>query len=116
MRPEHRLRAPGVRVAGNHSGGIAGGQIEQGPHQTRQQRAHAVALAAQPQAQIERNLLIAAAASVDFIRDGARMLLQLADDQRVHILIGGAREELRLGGFFANLIEGFHDAGALIRG
>jgi hypothetical protein len=77
-----------VGVAGNDGVGIARGQIEQRLHRAGQQRAHAVALAAQPQAQVERNLLIAAAAGMDLIRHRAGMLLQLADHQRVDVFVG----------------------------
>ena len=113
VRPEHGLRAARVRVAGNDGVGIARGQIQQRLHHARQQHAHAVALVAQPQAQIERDLLVAAAPGVDLVGHRAGMLLQLADDQGVDVFIGGAVEELGLGGFLAYLVESFDDAGAL---
>ena len=76
--------------------GYLAAEIEQrAPSAPASRRAHAVAFLAQPEAGIERNLLIAAAAGVDLVGHRAGALLQLADDQRVHVFIGGAVEEAR---------------------
>ena len=68
VRPQHGLRAAQMGVAGNDGVRIVAGAIEKRLHQRRRAvrdaRSH---LAAQPQAQIERDLLIAAAAGVDLI-------------------------------------------------
>ena len=63
---------------------------------------------AQPQPQIERDLIVAAAAGVDFIRQLAGVLLELADHQRVHVFVGGVVEESRLARLGADLLESFH--------
>ncbi len=100
VRPEDGLRAPHVRVAGNHGIGILLGEIDQRAHYTAQQGAHAIAFLAQPEARIERHLFVAAAAGVDLVGHLAGPFLQFADDQRVHVFIGGAfveRGEQRLG-------------------
>ena len=95
MRPQHRLRAPQMRVAGNDRVRIFFGQVEQRRHQAAQQFARLIALTPQPETRIERNLFIAAAAGVDFVREGAGLLLQLADDEGVDIFVSGTLEEIR---------------------
>src|ERR1035437_8810675 len=81
MRPEHGLRAAHVRVPGNDGVGVAPSEIQQRAHHTAEQRVHAARFLAQPQARIERHLLIAAAASVNLVGYRAGMLLQLANDR-----------------------------------
>src|SRR5450755_3372620 len=71
------LRAAHMRVARNDCPGIARREVDQRSHHAGQQRPHAITFAAQPQAQVERNLFVAAAAGVDLIRHRAGMLLQL---------------------------------------
>ena len=50
-------------------------------------------LVAQPEARVERDLLVAAAAGMDLVGKLAGSLLQLADDERMDVLIGRAVEE-----------------------
>ncbi len=116
VRPQHRLRAPHVRIARNHGVGIAAGQLEQRPHQAGEQAARAVAFVAQPQPRVERDLLVAAAAGVDLVRDSAGLLLQLADHQRVDVFIAGALVKRRLRRLRADLIERGDDPRAFLRG
>ncbi len=52
-----------------------------------------VDLLAQPQAHIQRHLLIAAAAGVDLVRQLADALFELADHQRVDVFVGSAVEK-----------------------
>ena len=113
VRPQYRLGAPHVCITGNRRAGVRLPQIEQRAHQAAQQGARAVAFLAQPESRIERNLLVAAAAGVDFIGHGAGALLQLPYDQRVNVLVRGAFVEPRRGGFFAYLVERGNDGLAL---
>ena len=57
--------------------------------------ARRVDLVAQPQPNIERNLIVAAAPGVDLVRELARAFLQLADDQRVDVFVVCAIEKRR---------------------
>ena len=47
-----------------------------------------VAFVAQPEPGIERDLLVAAAAGVDLVRERAHALLQFADDEGVDVFVG----------------------------
>ena len=114
MRPQDRLGAAHVRVSRNYCAGIFIGQIEQRRHQRAQQLADTIALLAKPQSRIERNLLIAAAASVDLVGDRAGALFQLADDQRVDVFIGGAIEKRGAGRVVTDFVERCNDGCALV--
>ena len=73
MRPQHRLRAAQMRVAGNHRVRIAlARRSSSACISAGQQRARAIDLLAQPQPHIERHLLVAAAAGVDLVGQRAR--------------------------------------------
>jgi len=113
VRPQDRLRAAHVGIAGDHGVGIPGREFHQGRHQLRQQSADAVALRAQPEARIERDLLVAAAPGVDLVGHLAGPFLQFADDERVDVFVRSARVELRIGRFFEDALEGLHDLRAL---
>ena len=96
VRPQHGLRAAHVRVAGDHGVGIRAARARAARPSREQSSARtSVALLAQPQARIERDLLVAAAAGVDLVGDVAGALFQLADDQRVDVLVGGAFDRSR---------------------
>jgi hypothetical protein len=86
VRPQHRLRAPQMRIPWHNGVRMLLRQIEDRGHQCPQQIGRAIALSAQPQPRIERHLLIAAAARVDFVRQRADAFFQLADDEAVDIL------------------------------
>ena len=90
VRPQDGLRAPHMRVAGNHGIGILRRQIEQRRITPASSSRSPVAFLAQPEPRIERDLFVAAAAGVDLVRHRAGPLLQLADDQRVDVFIGRA--------------------------
>jgi hypothetical protein len=85
-------------------------QIEQVAHYAGHQLRNAVAFRAQPQPHVERYLLVAAAAGVDLFGQRAHPRLQLADDERVHVLVAGPFE-VRLR---ADLLEGCDDARAFL--
>ena len=106
MRPENGLRAPQMRIAGDHGIRIFARQVQQRRHQRPQQFARAVAFAAQPEARIERDLFIAAAAGVDLARQRADTFAELADNECVDVLIGRAIEERGRRGIHANGFEG----------
>ena len=116
VRPQHRLGAPHVRIAGDHGAGVGFRKVEQRRHHTAQKRARAAAFLPQPEARIERDLLVAAAAGVDLIGHRPRLLLQLADDQRVDVLVGGALVKRRGGRIGADLLEGADNRRALFGG
>ena len=101
-----------MRVAGDDGVGVAPSEIQQRAHHTAQQRAHAARFLAQPQARIERHLLIAAAAGVNLVGYRAGMLLQLADDVGVDVFIGGIGVDRLL----ANFVEGGDNLCALFPG
>ena len=67
--------------------------------------ARAIDLLAQPQPDIERHLLIAAAAGVDLVGQAAHALFELADDHGVDIFVGCPGEELRLASLVADRVE-----------
>ncbi len=77
-----------MRIAGDHRLRIAAGAGQQRLHQAGQQIRGSVDLIAQPQPHIQRDLLIAAAAGMDFIGQSAHAILQLADHQRVNVFVG----------------------------
>ena len=85
-----------MRIAGNHRIRIAARAGQQRFHQRRQQPRGAVDLIAQPQPHIERHLLIAAAAGMNFVRKRADALLQLADDQCMNVFVRRALEKAAL--------------------
>src|SRR5206468_8489467 len=85
MWPEHGLRAAKVRISGYHDRRIALAQRDERFHQAGDPGAYRVAFLAQPEAHVERHLLVPAAACVDLVGKLADALLQLADDQRVHV-------------------------------
>ncbi len=106
MRPQDGLGAAQMRVAGYDGGGIGVSALEQGVHQGMEQREDPADLSTQPQPRVERDLLVAAAAGMDLIGKAAGALLQLANDQRVNVFVGGAVEEARLLRFFKDRVEG----------
>src|ERR1700733_5814735 len=70
---------------------------------------------AQPEADIERDLLITAAARVNFIGKGADGVFEFANDQGVDVFIGGPFVERRVAGLFAEGFEGAEKLSALAR-
>ena len=76
-----------------------------------------VALIAQPQPRIERDLLVAAAAGVDLVGESAHALLQFADDEAVYVLgvCVLTFEERGRGGVFKDGFERLDDFRALRR-
>ena len=93
MRPEHSLGPAQMGIAGDHRVRILPAQRHQGFHEGGDRRARPVALFAQPQAHIQRNLLVAAAAGMDLVGEAADPLFQLADHQRVDVFIARAGEK-----------------------
>ncbi len=81
MRPKDGLGAPHVGVAGDDGTGIFGGEIEEAAHDAIEQSSEVVAFFAEPEAGIERHLLIAAATGVDLGGYGSGFLVELADDE-----------------------------------
>ena len=76
VRPQNRLRAPQMRVAGDHRVGILARPVRAALASRPSSSAFArIDLLAQPQARIERNLLVAAAAGVDLVRKRRRPFL-----------------------------------------
>ena len=108
MRPQHRLRPPRVGVAGNDRLRITPGHRQQGGHQFDQQTGRAVDLLAQPEPDIQRDLIVAAAAGVDLFSDGTRAFFELADHQRVDVLVVGAVVEIRPSGVVPDRFENSH--------
>src|SRR5579884_1048018 len=106
MRPQHRLRAAQMRVAGNDRIRIAAGQIQKRRLQTREFSQQRVYGRAQIQAQIERDLLIAAAAGMNFSGERTGFFAQLANDKGVDVLVARAVEVMRILGFAGDFIEG----------
>ena len=90
VRPQNRLRAAHVSVAGNHCVGIALGAASNASMSPPRNPARAIDLVAQPQADIERDLLIAAAAGVDLVGEPTDPLPQLTNDQGVDVFVGRA--------------------------
>ena len=95
---------------------IAIGHIEQRIEQAVQPIERTIDLFAQPQPDIERHLLIAAAARVDLVRQGADAFFQLTDDQRVDVFIGSARIKIRDSGVAAYLLKGVAKLVRFLRG
>ena len=93
VREQHRLGALHVRVARQvHVGRFLGPPQEHGLELVDARRLHA-ALAAQEQSEVERDLVVAAAAGVQL---GARRAGDLGDpalDRRVDVLVGGGERE-----------------------
>src|SRR5580693_5622197 len=77
-----------------------------------------VALIAQPQPRVERDLLVAAAASVDLVGERAHALLQFADDETVYVfgVCIFTFEERGRGGVCEDGFERLDDFRALLRG
>ena len=94
MRPWHRLGAAQMRVAGHDGVRIFSGHARESSHQVDQQFQIDVDLLAQPQPHVERYLLVAAAAGVNFVGQSADFALQFADDESVDVFVGSALEKL----------------------
>ena len=93
VREQHRLRPLEVRVAGEvHVGGFLGPAQQHRLELVDARRLHP-ALAAQVQAQIERDLVVAAAAGVQLGAGRARDLGDAALDRGVDVLVGGRERE-----------------------
>src|SRR6185312_3240631 len=105
MCPQNRLRAPQVRVARNDSVRIALSAIQQRPHQPREELQSPIDLTPQPQPNIERDLLIAAAPRVNFPGERPDLLAQLTNHQRVDVFVVSALVEPRLLSIRSQLIE-----------
>ena len=94
VRPQHRLGAAQLRVAGNDGVRVFARHGQQRAQHAGQASCRiGVDLLAQPQAHIERDLFVAAAAGVDLVGELADALLQFADDQGMDVFVGGAVEE-----------------------
>ena len=116
MRPRHRLRAARVRVTRNDGVRILARDLEQSLQKPIEQTDRKIDLLAQPKTRIERDLIVAAAAGVDLIGERTDPLLQLPNNDRVNILIGGAVEELRRACLFPDLLERRKHTIAFVRG
>ena len=110
MRPQHGLRAAQVRIPGNHRVRIPRRDLDQRRSQSGDQAPLAVALGADPEPHVERDLLVAAAPGVDFVGQFAGALLELPDHQRVDVLVVSAVEDVRVP---PDLLERLDDALAL---
>src|ERR1017187_2586911 len=115
VRPEDGLRAAHMGVAGDHGIGIPGGEIEERAHHADQEGTHGVRFLAQPEPRIERHLFVAAAAGVDLVGHLAGPLPQFADDQSVHVFVGGAIVKCWSERLDANAIERRDDLRPLLR-
>ena len=104
MRPQHRLRALQVRVAGEHRLPVCPGEVEQRRLHFTHAPLDALNLAAQPQAQRRRHLIVAAATRVELASRVADKRDEPRLDERMHVFrvrvfvevgvaaLGGARE------------------------
>ncbi len=81
-------------------------------HQTYEQRARGVDFLPQPEAHVERDLLVPAAPGVDLVGERAYALLQLPDHERVDVLVARPFAKAALLCLFADLFEGVHERGA----
>ena len=96
MRPQHRLRAPQMRVAGNHRVGISSARTPAAPASVRP--------AAPPRDRFRRAATSRTSSDTCSLRlrpvwilsaSSAHAFLQFANHQRVHVFVGRAVEELR---------------------
>jgi len=92
-------------VPRHHGVVVLARHVEQGLHHVHELGGDRVNLIAQPQADIQRDLLIAAAAGVDLVGDGAHALLELADDEGVDIFVGRPFIEGGLKGVHSHLLK-----------
>src|SRR5688500_2532424 len=105
-----------MRVARNYGAGVAGSEGEKRLEKIREQRLQPLDFFAQPETCVERDLLVTAAAGMDFVGEAGDLFLQLADDQGMDVFVGSSFEKPGLHGFFEDFVEGFHQGAALIGG
>src|SRR5262249_43669143 len=105
VRPEHGLSAAKVRVAGNDGVRILAREIEKRAQHSVQAAENCVDLFPQPESDVERNLLVAAAPGMNLVGEAADAVLEAADDERVDVFVGGVVEEPRRAGVEADLFE-----------
>ena len=93
VREEDRLRALEVRVAGEERVAMAAGERGERALHSGQGGVDGVALGAQPEAQVERHLIVPAPAGVELPADGADELGEPPLDRHVDVLVGGQEAE-----------------------
>ena len=93
VRERDRLRALQVRVSRHHRVDLGRSPLDESPREREQRAVETVQQLDDEQAQVQRDLVVAAAAGVQLSADGAGALGQHALDRRMHVLrIGGPRE------------------------
>src|SRR5213596_389416 len=93
VREEDRLRALEVRVAGEECCAMAAGERGERALHAGQGGVDGVALGAQPEAQVERHLIVPAPAGVELPADRADELGEAPLDRHVDVLVGGQEAE-----------------------
>ena len=95
--------------AGHDGGRFPAGEIQQGGHDRRQQRAHGVHFGPEVQAQVGRHLVVSGSSGVQFFTHVADAADQGGFDIHVHVFQLGPPAEFSGGDFLLNRFQSVHD-------
>jgi hypothetical protein len=93
VREQHRLRALEVRVAGYERRRVSARDAAERALQGGQRGVDRVALGAEPEAQVRRDLIVPAPARVELAAERPDHLRQAALDRHVDVLVGALEAE-----------------------